>query len=232
MIAFDLEIAKEVEGDDWASQRPFGVSCAAFCYEDGTTYPIYGKDYSPQMSTSEVRWIVMELGTRYRGGELTITWNGLGFDFDVLGEECQDASYLSGCKLLALNHIDIAFQMFCEKGFMCGLNAAAKGLGLAGKIEGMSGAKAPTLWAQGEHKTVIEYVEQDALVTMQVYQEIVKRGELTWITRPGAPAKRPWMPAIQGGRLLTVKECLELPLPDQSWMDDPWTRGKFAGWLK
>ena len=30
---------------------------------------------------------------------------------------------------------------------------------------------------------------------------------------------------------LTVGEALELPLPDTSWMDEPWPREKFTGWM-
>ena len=30
---------------------------------------------------------------------------------------------------------------------------------------------------------------------------------------------------------LMVSEALELPLPDTSWMDSPWPREKFTGWM-
>ena len=30
---------------------------------------------------------------------------------------------------------------------------------------------------------------------------------------------------------LTVEEALRLPLPDTSWMDEPWPREKFTGWM-
>jgi hypothetical protein len=30
---------------------------------------------------------------------------------------------------------------------------------------------------------------------------------------------------------LTVREALELPLPNTSWMDEPWPRERFTGWL-
>ena len=30
---------------------------------------------------------------------------------------------------------------------------------------------------------------------------------------------------------LTVSEALGLPLPDTSWMSDPWPRERFTGWM-
>ena len=37
------------------------------------------------------------------------------------------------CSRVALNHIDLMFHFFCEKGYPLGLDAAAKGMGLPGK---------------------------------------------------------------------------------------------------
>lgn len=237
LVAFDIEIAKEVEGNDWSIFRPLGITCAALCYESGETVIVHGglgvRDYAPRLTYENARRLVDKLGNN-----TIITWNGMGFDFDILAEECchpykRNGLYVDLCKSLALNHIDIGFQMFCERGFMVGLNAAAKGLGLKGKTEGMDGAKAPTLWAQGffQQEKVLEYVGQDAVTTMQVYKELLKQGSLTWTTKRGTPAKYPWTPTVKEGRLLTVKECLELPLPNTSWMDEAWSREKFTGWI-
>lgn len=241
-VAFDLEIAKEVEGDDWSQFRPFGITCAALRFEDGVSVVEHGgkglHNYAPCMTSHHVRKFIARLWA-HRNDWTIITVNGLGFDFDVLAEESQDTfftedneRYHEACVELAMNHIDIGFQMFCERGFMIGLNAMAQALGLPGKTEGMSGDKAPTLWAQGQEEKVLEYVEQDVITTLDVYEEIPKQRKVRWITKAGTPAKYPWEPEIRDGRLLTVRECLELPLPDTSWMDEPWEREKFYGWTK
>lgn len=246
LIAFDLEIAKEVEGEDWEAQRPLGITCAAICGEDLIATTITGgkglREYAPTMTSMQVRGMVS--GFTMREDTFFITWNGLGFDWYTVAEECFDIQgwalgaakrAVADVKELALNrHIDPGFQMLCEKGFMVGLDTAAKGLGLPGKTEGMSGDKAPAMWKQGieAQAKVLEYVGQDAVTTMQVYQELLKQGELVWITGRGTPAKYPWKPTIKDGRLLTVAECLELPLPDTSWMDDPWPRSKFTAWME
>jgi hypothetical protein len=41
-----------------------------------------------------------------------------------------------------------------------GLDAAARGMGIKGKPEGMSGAVAPVLWAEGKREEVLSYVVQ------------------------------------------------------------------------
>lgn len=232
MIAFDIEIARQVTGDDWSSFRPLGITCAAVCGEDLKPIVFHGgkgvRDYAPCMTPYNARKLV-----EYLSNKQIVTLNGLGFDFDILAEETQDPAYAKICKKLALDSIDIGFQIFCERGFMLGLDTMAKGLGLPGKTEGMDGAKAPALWAQGRfgQEKVIEYVGQDVITTMQVYLALLEKKRLTWTTKKGTPAKDPWVPIIREGRLLTVRECLKLPLPDQSWMDNPWSREKFTAWL-
>jgi hypothetical protein len=68
--------------------------------------------------------------------------NGVGFDFDVLAEEAQ---MLAECCVFALAHVDMMFHVLCRLGYGVGLDAAARGTGLAGKSEGMKGADAPVL---------------------------------------------------------------------------------------
>ena len=232
-VAFDLEIAKEVEGNDWSVFRPLGITCAALHFGRGVSVVDHGAlgPGGSKMTAWQVQAFIARMYASRRRWTI-VTWNGLGFDFDILAEEACNPTYAAMCSNLALNHIDIGFQMLCERGFMVALNVAAKGLGLHGKTEGMSGDKAPTMWTQGEEqqKKVLEYVEQDVITTLQVYERLVETGKLSWITKAGTPAKYPWEPEIRNGRLLTASECLNLPLPDTSWMDEPWPREKFTRW--
>jgi hypothetical protein len=233
-IAFDLEIAKELPdgADNWKDYRPLGITCAATVDDLGETRVWHG-NYSPKMDAWEVEQLLQFLES---AGKPVVTWNGLGFDFDVMAEEtsfiasARAAAVQERVKALALSHIDVAFQMLCEKGFMCGLNSAAKGMGLSGKTEGMSGAKAPTMWAQGrkEQDQVLEYVAQDARTTAELYQAVLDKGFLQWITKRGGASL--WVPTFRDGQMLTCQECLALPLPDVSWLSNPWPREKFAGW--
>ena len=44
------------------------------------------------------------------------------------------------------------FHFFCVQGYALGLDRAAKGMGLAGKLPGMTGALAPRYWAEGRRQ--------------------------------------------------------------------------------
>jgi hypothetical protein len=243
-VTFDIEISREIPGDcdDWKSLRPLGISCAATLTDDGDLRLWHGAEMEDgrlgeRMSLSECRELAKYLGNMFSAGYKIITWNGAGFDFDILAEEVCDRAIADDIRDLTWDHIDIAFQMLCENGFMCGLDAAARGMGVAGKTEGMHGDLAPAMWQRGreEQDGVLEYVAQDARATANVYCAILNEEHLRWITRAGYPARNPWRPLLiseySGTRLMTVREASRLPLPDVGWMDNPWPRSKFIGWL-
>lgn len=244
-LAFDLEIATEIPGgtDDWKALRPLGISCAATMTDDGLLRLWHGPEQpdgrlAERMSAEECRALADYLCAQAHIGYPIVTWNGLGFDFDVLQEECGAGDTQTLCRHVALHdQIDIAFQMLCESGYMIGLDAAAKGMGLPGKTEGMHGDLAPVMWSQGraEQDKVLEYVAQDVRTTADLYRAILKERCLRWRARSGKAAY--WSPTlhvkgnVKDPRMLTVEECLQLPEPDTSWMTNPWPRSKFCGWL-
>ncbi|MCP5110479.1 MAG: hypothetical protein GY953_06550 [bacterium] len=229
-LAFDIETAKEVPGEDfnWRPHRPLGISCAATLASDAEQPVLWhGKtaDGSPAglMSREEARELVQYLSEMAAEGYKVLTWNGLGFDFDVLAEESGEAAR---CRECALGHVDMMFHVFCTQGYPVGLDKAARGLGLPGKPPGMSGVQAPRLWAEGRFEEVLEYVAQDVRTTMQVVRATEDRRRLEWITRKGTKA---FMPLPHGW--LTVREAMELPLPDTSWMSAPLSRQDVTAWL-
>ena len=109
----------------------------------------------------------------------------MGFDFDILAEE---SGMLAECRELAVNHVDMMFHILCRLGFGVSLNAAAKGMGLEGKPEGMNGAMAPVLWAEGKREAVLDYVAQDVRTTAALATECEACGALRWITKSGKAA--------------------------------------------
>lgn len=227
-LAFDLEIANEIpEGEtDWKAHRPLGITCAAAASSDGGLWNWWAHDgdgqFADRMSPYQCMQMVEVLNRMTTGGGYTIlTWNGLGFDFDVLSEE---SDLHDTCKELALNHIDMMFHFFASKGYPLGLDAAAKGMGLPGKPEGMDGAKAPVLWPEDPHR-VLSYCSLDVRNTLALAQAVDNAGYLGWTARSGRP--NTWH---RGNKWLTVKEALKLPTPDNSWMTDPWPRSKFHEW--
>lgn len=244
--AFDIEIAAEIpEGtEDWKALRPLGISCAATLTETGELNLWHGAEqpdgrYAERMTPAEVDDMTGYLLGRAEYGAPVITWNGLGFDMDILQEECTEAMADMIHLLARYDHIDMMFQLFCERGFCLGLDAAAKGMGLLGKTEGMHGDLAPKMWAQGREQQdlVLQYVAQDVRTTADLYLAILQRRRLDWTSKSGKPAN--WAPTLRivdgdarHPRMMTVDECLRLPEPDTSWMTNPWQRSKFAGWLK
>ena len=229
-LAFDIETAADIPGPDfnWRPHRPIGITCAAMVTSDAPQPVIWhGKTDAgapaSRMTRDEAREIVKSLTAKVAEGYTIVTWNGLGFDFDVLAEESGAAE---PCRELALGHVDMMFHVFCEKGFPVSLEKAATAMGVAGKLEGLSGWQAPKLWSKGEHQKVLEYVAQDVRVALQVAHAAEGKQSFSWKTQKGTvstlPLKRGW---------LSVREALKLPEPDTSWMSDPIPRKNFAGWL-
>jgi hypothetical protein len=232
-LAFDIEIAQELpEGEpDWKAHRPLGITCAATLASDTDELLLWhgltdDKRPSDKMSQPDMARLVDYLMTQANDGYTILTWNGLGFDFDILAEE---SGMFVECKQLALemDHVDMMFHVFCQLGYPVGLDRAAKGMGLAGKPEGMNGALAPRLWTAGKHQQVLDYVAQDVRTTLELAQASEERGRLRWITRRGSGKTM----ALPSG-WLTVRKALALPEPDTSWMSNPWPRSKFTGWME
>ncbi len=229
-LAFDIEIARQIpEGaQDWKSFRPFGISCAATLTHEGQLISWHGKtqtgDLADQMNQAETAELVHYLSQAIKTNYTILTWNGLGFDFDVLAEE---SGLEDNCKDLALDHIDMMFHLFCIKGFALGLDKAAKGMGLPGKPPGMTGELAPIYWAEGRRDEVLDYVAQDVRTTLDLAHVVEQRHKLRWISKRGKPQSL-FLP----DGWLNVDEALELPEPDTSWMSNPWPRSKFSGWLQ
>lgn len=230
-LAFDIEIAKELPEtvSDWTAYRPLGITCAATLASDTDMLSLwYGRtrDDAPadRLAPREVQDLVEHLAQMADEGYSILTWNGLGFDFDILAEE---SNCLDWCQRLASDHIDMMFHVMCRQGYPVSLDNAAKGMGLPGKPPGMSGSLAPKMWAEGKHQQVLDYVAQDVRSTLRLAQITMKRRCLSWIARSG---KKRHMPLRTGW--LTVREAQTLPVPDTSWMTSPLPRTRFTDWLE
>lgn len=235
-LALDIEIAALIpDGEqDWKQYRPLGITCAAIAFMSSEgemfAYPFWGSDladkdksFAARMSRYECAALVKTLQTAIDDGFTLLTHNGVSFDFDVLAEE---SGMHAECVELAMSSVDTMLHFFCEKGYPVGLDAVCKGLGLAGKTEGVSGALAPAMWANGQYQEVLDYCANDAKMTLQVALDTEGLGRLYWHSKAG---KRNSMPLK---RWLTAREALSLPLPNTDWMTgDRLTREKFTEWM-
>lgn len=229
-LAFDIETAKVVPdgAGDLLAHRPLGIACAAAVARDRAQPLVWhgaGATGHPadRMTRDEAAKLVADLAGFVSAGYTLLTWNGLSFDFNVLGEESGQADR---CAELAIDHVDMLFHVLCERGFLVALEKAAEGMRLPGKEPGLSGAAAPAAWAEGRHAEVLAYCVQDVRTTLELAEECEKRAGLSWITRRGSVGT---MPLRTGW--LTVREARTMPLPDTSWMTDPPSRERFLGWL-
>jgi hypothetical protein len=229
-LAFDIETAKDIPEADfnWRPYRPLGITCAAALKSDAKEPLLWhgeNKDGTPaeRMSKSEAKNVVGELVKQVEKGYTLLTWNGLGFDLDILAEE---SGARAKCIELALNHVDMMFHIFCDRGYPVALDKAAEALKIPGKPPGMSGLLAPQLWAQGRYQEVLNYVAHDVWIALEIAHTCEERRKFQWITRKGTKNS---IDLLKGW--LTVREAMHLPEPDTSWMTTPIPRSAFTQWI-
>ncbi len=233
IIGFDLETVGSLED-------PRGITCAVASRIGPTTGTQYAKiwtaaplhpeheerGFADCMTPDEVEKMMLTLLLYQDEGHKVVTWNGAGFDFRLM---CQfGRSKTSLYKRLALHHVDLAFHMFCARGFMTSLDNACRSNGLKGKTEGIDGAAAVALWQKGYEgqSEVIRYCANDAAITGQLYDKVETQRYLKWRSKASGRLNFWWLQ----GPPLTVTQALSLPIPDTSWMKEPWSRGKFIKW--
>jgi hypothetical protein len=230
-------LAEDRERLGWQPWWPLGISCAATIKsDDGDPILWHGVEedgiLASQMSPKEVaemvKYMAMQSGLGYR----VVGWNSLGFDLKAIHDELDDKAQQATVRQLAFHHCDPYFVQVCQFGYGISLNAAAEGLNVTGKTEGMSGDLAPVMWGQGREQQdlVLEYVAQDVISTAAVYEALFGTPGFKWITRKGTKSRSPWIPARNRYGVLLVEEALKLPQPNTSWMTNPRTRESYYEW--
>ncbi len=265
IAAFDIEIVNEYDTDmQLQEQLPLGVSCIGVASTSNTPnvktvfheyYPGCHHNAKPgevggAMEPADIKRFIDHLLSLHWSDYTIVSWNGMGFDFEVLAYESDTYEVLSQ---IARDHWDIMFQVLCIKGFPVGLTSCSKAFSVGEKAEGISGADVPKLWAAGitgkdirtmeamgtqpaeikqllkegveARQKVIRYVRGDALLTLDVAKAILMSGELRWITQKG---KRN---SISPFKPLSAMESNRLPYPNTSWMTNPIKRSRFTEWL-
>ena len=230
-MAFDIETAKVPSADerDWKAYRPLGISCAATLLDDSDAPLLWHgmtKSSGPasRMRQEEAVGLVKYLTIQVQHGYTIVTWNGVGFDFDILAEE---SGMLDECAKLARDHVDMMFHVVCRLGYGVSLDSAAKGMGISGKRAGLSGAVVPGLWAEGRRQEVLDYVAQDVRITLELGKTCDACSHFRWVTRGGTRRELP----LPSGWLL-VSSAARLPEPDATWMGNRWSRKTFTAWLR
>ena len=228
LAAFDLETAEPSREGQGIPQDCLGITCAA-AQADRDPKPMLwyaGKATgrpTRRMTQEEALNLLTDLAELAESHTI-VTWNGIGFDFPLLGLESGD---MDRARDLALNHIDMMFVIFMAKGWPIGLNTLAMGMGVRGKPTDTSGHHAPNLWAQGKFNQVTKYCANDARITLDLALSGEDEQELHWQSQngnqQGLDLEYGWM---------TVREAMATQMPDNSWMDNPIPKEAFTGWLQ
>lgn len=224
-VIFDLE-TELIDGSLDLDRCVPGITIGATLTGEGELDLWYERDAEGEtlgglLGQETARALVQYLQERVEEGYTIVTWNGAGFDFRVLARASGEHA---SCVDLAWGHVDMMFWLHCRKGFSVGLAAAARAVG-AHKTQGISGADAPRLWAEGRYEEVREYVAQDVRATADVYENAMQTRMLRWVNTRGRLSRA-------DGQLRTVRDAARLPQPDTSWMRRaPWPREKFVGWM-
>ena len=227
-VSFDIEIANVFElasGEDLDQYGPFDISCAAAADDQGTiTHWTSQKEdgsFKSYLDAEKAHEMLCWLRDQQLAGSRLFAWNGLSFDLRWIGVAAGDIPLAAE---VALDLYDPMFQIFVQRGFPVGLAKVAEGLGVI-ETKLMDGADAPVQWAAGNHQLVLDYVAGDCRITDAVVARIEETKGITWRTGRGTLSTEP-MPVLK-----SVRELLDAPEPDTSWMDAPMPRSKFTSWM-
>jgi hypothetical protein len=227
--AFDLKTDKLIPDNGDLSN--LGIVCASICKADGT----------------KVSWVPEQNEFRQYGGSLTqeqvydvvdflykekkvVTWNGIGFDLQVLYHCCKgnDTAVKKLIKL-AKRHVDIAYCFLCEHGYMISLNRVPS---YDDKVDSKT---IPALWSAGRlgQDMVIAACRYKSSFLACLFDKVASKRRLEYLSKAGAPLF--WTPILFKDRPLSVKNASVLDLPDNSFlpedMQEMFRRDRFVGWI-
>lgn len=228
LLVFDIETSNVFDakpGEDIEKYAPFDIAVAVTRLEGEN--PIIWLSRGPSndplvtMMEEDARRLLAYLEAMQQRGHTLCAWNGFKFDLRWIGHAAGDIPTASR---VALGICDPLFQLFKAKGFPVSLEAAAEGMSVSAR-KTMDAADVPQYWRAGRFDTVCEYAINDVHMTMEVASRIIRHKEIAWITRRGERSVVP-VPGLR-----SVEECLNDPMPDQSWMDKPVTQRSFTRWM-
>ena len=229
--AFDLETRRLVDNKKMGLEKgKLGVTCIGLMLSGQQSPEMwFGEEtdgqIADQMSRDHLNHFVDRLMTLSDDGFTIMSWNGLNFDFRVLAAE---SGRVQDCQSLAIDHVDMMFNIFCDKGWPVAITQVASGMGLKGKTLGMDGLEAVRIWTEQPHrrKDVVEYAAQDVQITLKLAELGHEQRLLRWRSQSGNLQQ---LKLLNGW--LTCNEVDRGPEPDNSWMDNPIPRAYFKDWL-
>jgi len=228
LLSFDIEISDVFELDkyeDMEKYAPFHISVAATAIHNGEERVWYSEDEGsrPALNLTQQRaHELLEYLDEMRQMEFMVcAWNGLSFDLKWIGHQADDMALAAR---IALKSYDPMFQFFNQAGFPIGLAKVAQAMDIS-QEKIMDSADAPKEWRAGNCQKVMDYCLGDCQMTNLIVLAIQKVRQTRWVTGRVHISSKP-MP-----RFKSVKEVIQDPEPDQSWMDTPISKAKFYEWV-
>lgn len=231
MLAFDLEVASWPESGDWDGKAPLGITCAAVAWElKGEVNTKTWGAKGVKMTPNEIDHMINELTLYNLMYGPFYTWNGAAFDFKVLAVELpKKAKQLAK---FALEHYDGMLMITAKYGHFLGLDKAAKGAGVGGKMKSvtlnsgsilteMSGAAAPELWVAGEREAVLAYLRQDVITSLGVGLFQQATNSTVWISKRRIERQIDFV---------LVKDLPEEPPDLPKWVQEPKSKSELVAW--
>lgn len=229
LLSVDIEISNIFElkqHEDIEKYAPFNISVAATAIRGGEERAWYSKDEEGRpalnLTQQQAHELLEYLQDMQQRDFMVCAWNGLGFDLKWIGYNAKNMKLAAE---IVLNSYDPMFQFFNQRGFPVSLAKVAEGLGIK-QTKLMNGADAPKEWAKGNHEAVMEYCLGDCQMTNMIISEIVTKKCVNWITANGMNKSEP-MPLLK-----SVRQVIDEPIADQSWMDNPPSKSKFHEWVQ
>jgi len=214
IIYLDIELCDNIpEGWDRESPSPLDIACICTLVHDGDKKKCdVAHNEGKPMTDDQIKSVCDIIKDVYnRGGEI-VTWNGVGFDMQLLGKADPDIIEIITSKA----HIDLMFHFTRKKGYMIGLGKVAEAFGVGSKT--MTGLDAVKLWNQGEFQKVIDYNINDVKILMKVHRKVHKHSKIKWLTRANNITYLKVEPTE-----LSVMNSIQIPRPpntETSWMSE------------
>jgi hypothetical protein len=220
------------------------ILCAAIAYPDASGQTTYETFQESVQGSDFVSAFCLTIFEHADAGRKIVSWNGAAFDFPGLAQHAP--AFSQQLRDVCMGSFDPCARVLCGIGYPVGLDACAKHmLGETKRhavllsdgetvIDNMSGAVAEKYWHYGETDAVIEYLKGDVDVTLRVMHAISQEKTVRWMSKKGKPHTLSFV-AEDAGKLLTVADCLAMPMPNTDWMDtegrELFSRQRMYEWL-
>ena len=223
--AFDILTTAANHQGNLRHHHPLGIACAAVWTTGAKRSSVWyglrsGRGPTPRMNRSEVRRLVYYLEELVTRGYTLVTWNGTGFDWNILATESGEYAM---CRQLARQHVDMMFHVVCARGHRLSLHKAVRGMGVAKQANKWD---AEQLWSDGEYGKVLKRLSEDVHSTLDVAHESERRRSLDWLSGAGRKTSL----SLPNG-WLSVREAIHLPPPNVAGLESPASRHAAVAWM-